>query len=94
MKSLTNNNYHFTIINQESKLPLQDNPGIFVDGALYSNLENLAKIRADKLDRIEVVWNKYFYKDFTFGGITGEYDTYYLSVKRCKQNSVSFKSAY
>jgi hypothetical protein len=67
--NLEKNKYDLHIIGQTSKMELGNKPGVFVDGVFYTNFDNLAKIPANKLDRIEVLWDKYYYKDFTFDGI-------------------------
>ncbi len=63
------NDFQIDIINQKNKLSLGNSPGVFVDGVLYSSFNNLAQIPTSKLDRIEVLWDKYHYKDFSFDGI-------------------------
>jgi hypothetical protein len=44
-------------------------PGIFLDGVLYDNFEEIANIPVRELDWMIVLPATYYYKDFTFGGI-------------------------
>ncbi|NQU52943.1 MAG: hypothetical protein HQ522_10440 [Bacteroidetes bacterium] len=62
-------NYEISVIGRKSKIKLGENPGIFVDGVYYTDFDNLAKIPAEEVDRIDVLWENYYYKDFTFNGI-------------------------
>lgn len=99
------NDFQIDIINQKNKLLLGNNPGIFIDGVLYTNLNNLAQIPTSKLDRIEVLWERYYYKDFTFDGIvsihTKNADFYSVDLQEnmtriiyplSDKNSIQFKS--
>lgn len=99
------NNFQIDIINQKSKLSLGNNPGVFVDGVLYSNFNSLAQIPTGRLDRIEVLWEKYHYKDFTFDGIvsihTKNADFYLVDLQEnmtriiyplSDKNGIQFKS--
>lgn len=63
------NNYELGIINQKTKLELGPNPGLFVDGVLYSDYNSLARISSEDINQVDVIWEKYHYKDFTFDGI-------------------------
>ncbi len=57
------------VINPTTFFPLEDKPGIFVDGVLYPDCHQIAGIPVDDLDEIAVVDHTYYYRDFTFGGI-------------------------
>jgi hypothetical protein len=48
---------------------LEEKPGIFIDGVLYDDFGEIAKIPIRDIDRIAVIPATYYYKDFTFGGI-------------------------
>ena len=65
--------YRITITRPQGQLDLGPNPGVFVDGVYFSEFGNIAKIPVEKVDRIEVIWEKYYYKDFAFDGIVSIY---------------------
>lgn len=48
---------------------LEDKPGIFIDGVLYTDFAEIAKIPIRDIDRMAIISSTYYYKDFTFGGI-------------------------
>ncbi len=62
-------NYHISVIGKKHKMNLGKNPGVFVDGVPYKDFNNLAKIPANEIDRIDVLTENYYYKNFTFNGI-------------------------
>jgi hypothetical protein len=47
----------------------EDKPGVFLDGVLYDNYAAIAALPVEDVDRISIIPNTYYYKDFTFGGI-------------------------
>jgi hypothetical protein len=66
-------NHKIVVTNQENKIDVGPNPGVFVDGVYFNEYNNLANIPVEKVDRIEIIWEKYYYKDFTFDGIVSIY---------------------
>jgi hypothetical protein len=48
---------------------LEDKPGIFIDGVLYDNFAEIAKIPIREIDWMAVIPATYYYKNFTFGGV-------------------------
>jgi hypothetical protein len=48
---------------------LEDKPGIFIDGVLYDDFAEIAKIPIREIDRMAVIPATYYYKNFTFGGV-------------------------
>jgi hypothetical protein len=48
---------------------LEDKPGIFIDGVLYDNFAEIAKIPIREINRMAIISSTYYYIDFTFGGI-------------------------
>ena len=47
----------------------EENPGVFIDGVLYSDYNQIARIPVSKINSIHVLPELYFYHDFSFGGI-------------------------
>lgn len=47
----------------------EDKPGVFVDGILYNDYSQIARIPVKEIARIAILPKVYYYKDFTFGGI-------------------------
>jgi len=48
---------------------LDEKPGVFVDGVLYDNYAEIAKLAVRDIDRIAIIAETYYYGIFTFGGI-------------------------
>ena len=48
---------------------LEDKPGIFIDGVLYNNFAEIAKIPIREIGWMAVIPATYYYKDFILGGI-------------------------
>ncbi|MCY1722770.1 carboxypeptidase-like regulatory domain-containing protein [Prolixibacteraceae bacterium Z1-6] len=65
--------YQLQVINRKSKFALGDRPGVFIDGVLYTDFDEMAKMPVEDIDRIDVIWELYYYKDFTFDGIVSVY---------------------
>jgi hypothetical protein len=65
---------------------LEDKPGIFLDGVLYENFSEIAKIPVRDLERLAIIPTTYYYKDFTFGGIID------IHTKKSDFNSVKLLS--
>lgn len=47
----------------------EEKPGVFLDGIYYDNYAEITNMAVKEIDRIAVLPNTYYYKDFTFGGI-------------------------
>lgn len=75
-------NFIFTVIDQQTMLYITEKPGIFIDGILYDDCNEIAKIPVQEIDQIAIIPNTYYYKDFTFGGIID------IHTKKADFNSV------
>lgn len=62
-------NFMFTVIDQQTMLYITEKPGIFIDGIIYDDCNEIANIPVQEIDQIAIIPNIYYYKDFTFGGI-------------------------
>lgn len=62
-------NYYLTIMDREQMQILGENPGVFVDGVLYTNYNEIAQIPVDQIESIDILSEIYCYKDFVFDGI-------------------------
>jgi hypothetical protein len=60
---------YISVIDPLTLSPLQNRPGVFLDGVLYDNNAGIVNIAVGEIDRIAVLPDTYYYKDFTFGGI-------------------------
>ena len=47
----------------------KESPGVFVDGVLYSDYLEMARIPVQEIHDIAILPELYYYHDFTFGGI-------------------------
>ncbi|MCK5795231.1 MAG: hypothetical protein KAH12_11025, partial [Anaerolineales bacterium] len=47
----------------------KENPGVFVDGVLYSDYNGIARIPVNKIKNIAILPEVYYYHDLSFGGI-------------------------
>ncbi|VAW23004.1 hypothetical protein MNBD_BACTEROID01-2230 [hydrothermal vent metagenome] len=61
--------YDISVINPLTFLPFEDAPGVFIDGVLYSDYDEIANIPVEEARQIAVIADTYYYRDFTFGGI-------------------------
>ena len=52
-----------------SGVPYQEKPGVFVDGVLYSDYGEIARIPVRKIEKIAIIPEVYYYGNFSFGGI-------------------------
>jgi hypothetical protein len=52
-----------------SGFPYEEKPGIFVDGVLYPDVGEIAKIPVREIEKIAIIPEVYYYGDFSFGGI-------------------------
>jgi hypothetical protein len=58
-----------SVIDPLTMIYIKDKPGIFLDGVLYDNFSAIAKIPVEEIDRLAIISQLYYYKDFSFGGI-------------------------
>ncbi len=61
--------FDIQVIDPVTYMPYKNMPGVFVDGVLYPDFNEIAAIPVDKLRQIAVIPKTYYYRDFTFGGI-------------------------
>jgi hypothetical protein len=47
----------------------EEKPGVFIDGVLYSDYNQIARIPVSEINSISILPELYFYHDFSFGGI-------------------------
>lgn len=67
--SKNKNGYRLKVILENNFKNLQNEPGIFIDGVIYKDLNKLTKLSPRSVDRIEVLPHIYYYKNFIFNGI-------------------------
>ena len=61
--------FDIEVINPATTTTFEDPPGVFVDGVLYTDFQQIATMSVDALREIGVISHIYYYRDFTFGGI-------------------------
>jgi len=61
--------YTIRISDPESGATFKEKPGVFVDGVLYSDYSRIAHIPLNKIEKIAVLPQEYYYDKFSFGGI-------------------------
>ncbi len=61
--------FDIQIINPATTFPFEEAPGVFVDGVLYNDFNEIAGIPVENLRQIAVIPFLYYYRDFSFGGI-------------------------
>ena len=61
--------FEISVIDPITLTLINEKPGVFLDGVLYDNFAGIANIPVREIDRMAIVSNTYYYKDFTFGGI-------------------------
>jgi hypothetical protein len=61
--------FNISVIDQQTQVPTEDKPGVFLDGVLYDNYALIAGIPSGEIDRMAILPSTYYYKDLTFGGI-------------------------
>jgi hypothetical protein len=62
-------NADISVIDPQSLTPLEEKPGVFLDGVLYNNYTVIANIPPVEIDRIAILASPYYYKALEFGGI-------------------------
>lgn len=67
--SRKNKKYVMRLTNPVTHYTVGNNPAIFIDGVYYPNPGALMNVDADRIDRIEVIPEVYYYRDMTFDGI-------------------------
>jgi hypothetical protein len=61
--------FNIRVTDPVSGLPYEEKPGVFVDGVLYSNYDEIAHIPVREIEEIAVIPEVYYYGNFSFGGI-------------------------
>jgi hypothetical protein len=61
--------FNISVIDQQTQIPIEDKPGVFLDGVLFDNYALIAGIPPGEIDRMAILPATYYYKVFTFGGI-------------------------
>jgi hypothetical protein len=57
------------VVDRTSLVYFKEQPGVFVDGVLYTDYNQVAGIPVSELSEISVLPEVYYYHDFCFGGI-------------------------
>ena len=61
--------YNIRVTDPVSGFPYEERPGVFVDGVLYTNYDEIAHIPVREIEEIAVIPEVYYYGNFSFGGI-------------------------
>jgi hypothetical protein len=61
--------YEIKIMDRANQVYYKEKPGVFLDGVLYTDFNEIARIPVKKIDNITVLSEVYYYRDFVFGGI-------------------------
>ncbi len=61
--------FNIRVTDPVSGFPYEEKPGVFVDGVLYSNYDEIAHIPVREIEEIAVIPEIYYYGNFSFGGI-------------------------
>ncbi len=67
--SFTRGQYDIRVTDKVNSSYFEENPGVFIDGVLYSDYNQIARIPVFEINSISVLPELYFYHDFSFGGI-------------------------
>jgi hypothetical protein len=62
-------NYDIRILDRVSNTFYTEEPGVFVDGVLYTDYNQIARIPVNEMAHIRVLPEVYYYRNFMFGGI-------------------------
>jgi len=57
------------VVDPVSATGYKESPGVFIDGVLYSDYNEIARIPVSEIDNIAIVAEVYYYRDLSFGGI-------------------------
>lgn len=61
--------YDIRVLDPLTKRNHKENPGVFVDGVIYSDYREMARIPVGEIEDIAILNEVYYYRDFCFGGI-------------------------
>lgn len=61
--------YEIKIMDRTNQVYYKEKPGVFLDGVLYTDFNEMARIPVKQIDNITVLPEVYYYRDFVFGGI-------------------------
>ena len=61
--------FDIRVLDPVSGIRYKENPGVFVDGVLYSDFNGIARIPVNEIENIAILPEVYYYHDFSFGGI-------------------------
>jgi hypothetical protein len=61
--------FNISVIDRQTQIPIEDKPGVFLDGVLYDNYALIAGIPSGEIERMTILPAIYYYRVFTFGGI-------------------------
>ncbi len=61
--------YDIRILDRANNTYFKEKPGVFVDGVLYNDYGQIARIPVNEMEHIRVLPEVYYYRDFVFGGI-------------------------
>ncbi len=67
--TFTRGQYDIRVLDKVNSSYFEENPGVFIDGVLYSDYGQLARIPVNEISSISILPELYFYHDFSFGGI-------------------------
>jgi len=65
----TRGKYEVKVLDRANYAYFEEDPGVFVDGVLYSDYNEIARIPVKSVENITVLSDIYYYRDFNFGGI-------------------------
>jgi len=60
--------YDIRVLDQLTSADFKEKPGVFVDGVLYSDYDEIARIPVKEIENIFILPEIYYYDDFSFGG--------------------------
>ncbi len=61
--------YDIKVLDKVDLSYFEEKPGVFIDGVLYSDYNQIARIPVSEINSISILPELYFYHDFSFGGI-------------------------
>jgi hypothetical protein len=67
--TFTRGQYDISVLDKVNLSYFEASPGVFIDGVLYSDYNQIARIPVSAINSISVLPELYFYHDFSFGGI-------------------------
>jgi len=67
--SFTRGQYDIKVSDRVNSTYFEESPGVFIDGVLYTDYGQIARIPVYKINTISILPELYYYQDFIFGGI-------------------------